>query len=287
MLKETKNNTILILGATGFIGNVLYKELLPYFDVYGTYFTENEFYEENQVFYKYDVEKDSILNILETVRPAYIISCLRGDFNAQIKAHKAICEYVNDNHHSRLLYISSATVFDGKFKLPSYENDKPLAESSYGKFKISVEKMLLEQIPAQTVILRLPIVLSVTSPRIVQLQQSIKHHANFEVFPNLIVSVTTANKIAQQVHYIINKNLDGIFHLASTDMVHHEDLFREITSKLSDKMPIFKSIFSSNEDRYLAILPRENKLPDEYQITTEEVIEECTLKDEIVSLKNT
>ena len=177
-------------------------------------------------------------------------------------------------------------VFDGKFKLPSYENDKPLAESDYGKFKISVERMLLKNIPAQTVILRLPIVLGFHSPRILQLRQAIKHKAAFEVYPNLTISITTADKVAQQIHYIISKELDGIFHLASYDMVHHEDLFREITSKMGNKTPIFKSVYRRNEDEYLAILPKKNQLPKNYQISVSEVIEDSTLSEEIATFKN-
>ena len=38
-------------------------------------------------------------------------------------------------------------------------------------------------------------------------------------------------------------------------------------------------------DRYLAILPKENKLPQNYRITIEEVISDSTLKDEITTLK--
>jgi len=68
-------------------------------------------------------------------------------------------------------------------------------------------------------------------------------------------------------------------------MIHHEDLFREITSKIGDNMPIFKSVFSSNEDRYKAILPKMNKLPRQYQITVSEVIEESSLNEEIASVK--
>lgn len=286
MTKEIKKNTILILGASGFIGNVLYRELLPYFDVFGTYNTKNEFFEQNKVFYRFCVEKDSVTKILSEVKPTYIISNIRGGFKSQLEAHREICDYVTANHESRLLYLSSAAVFDGKFKFPSYENDKPQAESDYGKFKISVEKILLEDIPAQTVILRLPLVLGATSPKMVQLQQSIKNHATFEVFPKLIISITTANKIAQQIHYIINKNLDGIFHLASTDMIHHEDLFIEITSKIGEKLPIFKSTYNSNDDSYLAILPKINILPEIYNITVAEVIDASTLNEEILTFKN-
>jgi dTDP-4-dehydrorhamnose reductase len=158
-------------------------------------------------------------------------------------------------------------------------------ESAYGNYKYAVERLLLESIPAQTAILRLPFVLGVHSPLLFQLRQAAKHRATFEVFPNLIITVTTADKIAQQVHYIINQGLDGIFHLASDDMVHHEDLFTEICEKIGSEMPIFKRVYRRNDDNYLAILPKHNKLPNAYRISVSEVIEACTLHQEISTYK--
>ena len=121
--------------------------------------------------------------------------------------------------------------------------------------------------------------------KILQVRQAIKHQAVFDVYPNLIISITTANTIAQQIHYIINKELTGIFHLTSNDLVHHQDLFTEICEKISNKTPIFKSIYNSNDDQYLAILPKHNILPTNYQTTVADVVENSTLED-LITLKN-
>ncbi len=278
-------NKILILGASGFIGNSLYKELLPYFDVYGTYNTANEQLQQNQVMYHFDVEKDDIDLILNDVQPNIIISSLRGEFKAQYKIHEQISAYVMTNDNCRVLFLSTVNVFDGKYNLPSYENDLLFAESDYGKFKISVERIFNELPKEKFAILRLPLVIGVNAPRIIQLKQTKKHHTSFEVYPNLIISVSTDNKIAQQIHYIINKNLFGIFHFASSDMIHHEELFVEISNLLELKNVIYKQTYTSNEDRYLAILPKKNKLPKAYRITVSEVINDITLKEEIITLK--
>lgn len=281
----TTKHTILILGASGFIGNVLYRELLTYFNTFGTYCEQEGLYGENQVFFKFCAEENNILEILANVQPTVIISALKGPYSALLKTHRELATYVAENHTSRILFLSSAKVFDGLYKFPSYENDTPRTESETGRHKLAIEKLLLEQIPAQTTILRLPMVLGVTSPRLIQLRQASKHRAAFEVYPNQIISITTVDKLAQQVHYIINQQLDGIFHLASEDVIHHEDLFRELCAKLGDVPPVFKSVFQRNEDSYLAILSKKNKLPTSYQITVSEVIDVCTLKEEISTFK--
>ena len=97
------------------------------------------------------------------------------------------------------LLLQKLDVFDGLFEYPSYENDTPKAESEYGRHKLTIERLLLENIPAQCVIIRLPMVLGVHSPRLIQLRQASKHKAAFEVFPKLIISITTADKVAQQI----------------------------------------------------------------------------------------
>ncbi len=285
MRKKLEKQRILILGGSGFVGNALYKELLSYFEVHCTYCQQHGAFSENQIFNKFCVEEDSMFLLLNEIQPTIIISAISGDFKCQLEAHQQIVNYALINDYCMVLYLSSSEVFDGKFRHPSYENDLTLSESALGKFKISVEKLLLETIPQQATILRLPMVLGINSPEIIHLRQCIRHNANFEVFPNMIITATTINKVCQQIHYIINQSLRGIFHLASNDMVHHEDLFREITSKMGDKMPIFKSVFSSNEEKYNAILPKENKLPNSQQITVSQVIEECSLNEEIMSIK--
>mgnify|MGYP000191591699 CR=1 FL=1 len=278
-------NKILILGASGFIGNNLYKELSPYFEVFGTYCNNHKCYAENQVFYKYSIEEDLLSPLLEETKPEVIIAAINGPFASQLEAYKEIYSYAQQHPACHILYISSAKVFDAVSKFPCYENDKVKTTSSSGKFKASAEKMLLENIPNQTAILRLPWVLGVNSPAIFQLRQTIKHCAAFEVFPKLVISATTINKVAQQVHYIINQRLIGIYHLASDDVIHHEDLFKEITAKMGGKQPIFKSVFSSNDDQYKAILPKHNILPKSHSIAIAQVIEECALNEEILLLK--
>lgn len=273
MLTPENKHRILILGASGFLGNALYKELCSYFKTFGTYCKPNTALEKNKHFFQYNVEEDDVFEILEAVKPSIIISALRGDFHAQTIAHQHIAEYLVLND-CKIIFLSSANVFDAYSKYPSYEDDKTLSESIYGHFKIKIENMLLRLPKRQVSIIRLPMVFGAQSPRIKEIKLNISEKEPIEIFPNLIMNVTTDFKVTQQIHYIINRNKSGVFHLGSTDLVHHDDFIKEIVALLPHTSIKFKHVFTTNEDRYLAVMPKHNKLPKHLQITSSEVLEE-------------
>ncbi len=266
-------HTVLILGASGFIGNALYKELCPYFNTFGTYNTSNKEFEYNQHFFQYNVEEDDIYTILEVVKPSIIISALRGDFSAQVIAHQHISEYIK-THQCKLIFLSSSNVFDAYSKYPSYELDKTLSESIYGHFKIKIENMLLRLPKMKVAILRIPMVFGNQCPRVKEIKQLLFNKEPIEIFPNIIMNVTTDYKITQQIHYIINRNKYGVFHLGSIDLVHHDEFIKDIVGLVSNNNAIYKQVFTTNQDRYLAVLPKYNKLPKHLQITSTKVLEE-------------
>ena len=273
-MKEINNkHRILILGASGFIGQALYKELCGYFRTFGTYCRDNYAFNKNQHYFQYNIEEDDIFEILDIGKPTIVISAIRGNFSAQIIAHQHITEYIIANN-SKLMFLSSANVFDAYSKFPSYENDKTLSHSMYGHFKIKIENMLLRLPKQYYTIIRLPMVFGAQSPRIQEIKFHIKEKIPFEVFPNLIMNVTTDTKVTQQIHYLINRNKKGIFHLGSEDLVHHDDFIKEIIASLNIKNPLLKQVYTTNDDRYLAVLSKENKLPKHLQLLSQEILTE-------------
>ena len=91
------------------------------------------------------------------------------------------------------------------------------------------------------------------------------------------MNVTTDNKVTQQIHYIINRNKSGIFHLGSRDLVHHDEFIKDIIHTLNYPIPVFKQVFTTNNDRYLAVLPKNNKLPKHLQIDSQEILTELSI----------
>lgn len=273
MMTPDNKHRILILGASGFIGNALYKELCSYFKTFGSYHVSNKTYESNKHFFQYSVEEDDVFEILEIVKPSIIISCLRGDFHAQVIAHQHMAEYVA-SHNCKIIFFSSANVFDAYSKYPSYEDDKTLSESIYGHFKIKIENMFLRLPKKKVIIVRLPMVFGTLSPRLREIKQHIEKKLPIELFPNLIMNVTTDFKMTQQIHYMINRNKYGVFHLGSSDLVHHDDFVKEMVALMTSSPVNYKQVYTTNEDRYLAVLPKTNKLPKHLQISSTELLEE-------------
>ncbi|TWO32863.1 sugar nucleotide-binding protein [Seonamhaeicola sediminis] len=269
--KESKHS-ILILGASGFLGNALYKELCSYFKTFGTYCVSNNLFEKNHHFFQYNFEEDDIYEILDIIKPTIIISALRGDFSKQVLLHQHLSEYVFAKK-VKLIFLSSANVFDAYSKYPSYENDKTLSNSIYGHFKIKIENMLLRLPKKQVAILRLPMVFGAQSPRVKEILKNIKDGEPVEVFPNLVMNVTSDDKLTQQIHYIINRNKSGVFHLGSNDLVHHDDFIKEIIETLTHQKAIYKRVYTTNEERYLAVLPKTNTLPKHLQMDSGHILE--------------
>ena len=125
-------------------------------------------------------------------------------------------------------------------------------------------------------ILRLPMVFGAQSPRTQEIKTQLAERIPIEIYPNSIINVTSDRQLTRQLHYLINRNKNGIFHLGSTDLTPHEEFIEQLVSGISDQhLPIWKRVYTSNQDRYLALLQRDNKLPKHLQFDTNQVLSDC------------
>lgn len=267
----------MILGASGFIGNALYKELCSYFDTYGTYNTNEKGFNKNQKFYEFDHETENVEILLQSLKPTVIVSALRGNFTSQVITHFSIIDYIAKND-CKLVFLSSSNVFDGFTNFPSYEYDKTLSMSVYGRFKIKIENALLRLPNHKYNILRLPMVFGANSPRVLEIKNKIEFGEPIEVFPNVVINATDISKLTQQIHYIINRKKQGVFHLGSNDLIHQHDLVTDIAKELGYKNPHLKQVYDSNFDRFLAVIPKDNLLPKNLQVSVLDVINATLIK---------
>ncbi len=265
-------NKILIVGASGYLGQALTKELSNYFDVYGTYCHQTQF-SKNKRFFAFDFTKERSEILLESLRPHIIIACVRGPFEAQLALHFELISFTKNNP-CRLLIFSSANVFDAFSNYPSYEHDKTLSESVYGRFKIKIENALMRLPKNKGIVARVPMLFGPKSPRILQIKTLLNTQKPIEIFPNLIINVASDRQLTRQIHYMLNRKKGGLFHLGSKDLIHHDEWMHRLVFHLEAKNPVYKHIFTTNQDRYLAVLPRDNALPKHLQYGFQDILDD-------------
>ena len=224
------------------------------------------------------MEKGGLEKILIKIKPKLIISSLRGGFKPQLEIHAFLANYIRKND-CRIMFLSSANVFDSFRHYPSYEYDKTLSESVYGHFKIKIENQLMQLPVGKFVIIRLPMIFGMNAPRTLEIDNAIKQKQAIEVFPNTIINVNSDIRLSQQIHYLINHKKTGIYHLGSTDLISHFDFIKTLVEKRHHQTGIYKQVFSSNTMRYLATLPKENKLPHHIQPSYTDILDDLTRTD--------
>ena len=83
-------NKILIFGGSSSIGNTIFKELNPFYDLYATYFTKNKFRSNKRYIY-YNLDNDPTI-LLEDFKPDIIISGLKGNFKNHLRYFEKIID---------------------------------------------------------------------------------------------------------------------------------------------------------------------------------------------------
>lgn len=136
-------NRVLILGGSGLVGKAIISEMnkSEEFQVYATYST-NPMPLNKYKSFKFNIEDAAnISNILNTLKPHSVISCLRGDYDKQLTLHIKAAEYLKQNN-GRLVFCSTANIFDNDTSKPHYEGDLQGSCTDYGQFKMNVKSEL-------------------------------------------------------------------------------------------------------------------------------------------------
>ncbi|WP_061809568.1 sugar nucleotide-binding protein [Rossellomorea vietnamensis] len=224
---------LLIFGASGLVGKALVEECKDSFDVYGTYTTRPvDLPHENQ--FQLEIsDTDQMKDMVKTLRPDSIISCLRGDFDQQLEFHRELAKEMQ-YRESTLYYFSTANVFDGDFTKHHTEEDAPNAASPYGQFKIECENLLQELLQERAVTIRIPQIWGKNSPRLDQIKSGIEEGA-IDVYSNLECNHLTDELLAKQLKYIILHHVKGVFHLGAVDMMAQSQFVEELVGNLTNK----------------------------------------------------
>lgn len=220
-------------------------------------------------------DPEGLLEVLRREDPDIVISTVRGDYQAQMVFHETLADWLTGKE-KRLLYVSTANVFDGNLSQPWTEADPPAAESDYGVFKQNCEAMLRRKLGEQLIIFRLPSVWAADCPRVRALKA---HSQNGELHHTICgdaVNVTITKQVADYAKYVLDHDLGGIFHVGTTDTVDYFAFEKLVCETLGIVPPEFE-IEEAGMQAYQAVLPTREEIPDEIQMTVAQVLEALRL----------
>lgn len=263
---------ILVLGASGFIGRAICNKLGPDYEVFGTYYS-NKVKLDNTMMVKLDISKDDMINnVLATVEPDIVISTLRGDFVYQIRAHENLAKYLSD-HGGRLIYLSTANVYDALTNKPHVESEPTGSNSDYGKFKITCENLLHEKMGPLATILRLPIVFGKESKRVTDIVSGLKRGAPLLIYRDYYISLHSDVLLAKQIEYLLEHDVEGILHLGSHDVIGYVEAMALLTKQLGYEGTPLRYERIQDQPYYLALTTERNALPVDLLFSSEQIIE--------------
>ena len=264
---------ILILGASGYAGACIKKVLKKGFEsVLGTYRTWKEEYRADSTMLQLELGDDRRLReVLNQCRPNVVISCVTGDFSQQMEAHKLVAEYLAAQGEGKLIYLSTANVFDGALEAPHFEQDAPKAASPYGKFKIACETCIRDRLGERCVIVRIPEIWGRGCPRLRKLLRAVQEGTPIQSYGNLFVNYTTNAQIAQWIAFFLERDLRGVFHIGTRDLREYTAFLRELLQALGLQPPAFQ-VEECGGPLYQAVLPSRKDIPDYLQFDVADVI---------------
>lgn len=267
---------ILLLGASGFVGKQVKKAVEQAgHEVLGTYCSQDAAYAQDTAFRRLDIAQEGALEaLLDEWQPELIISSLRAAFSVQRQAHETIADYLTEKKDGRLIFVSTANVFDADFSHSHTEEEQPDAESEYGLYKAECEAMLCKRLGERLAIIRIPMVWDRECPRIRQLRVAQQSGKRLPMWQGLLVNYATPQQIGAVIAYIIKENRHGVFHVGTDDLMDCYEFYRKIMEALCLHDVAFEMEILP-EIQYQAVVTKREGLPQECRLTVEQVLRQC------------
>lgn len=206
---------VLVLGASGYLGSEIVKQVSDGFELYLGSRTQIE-----GSFIKVDlIDYNSVKTALEKINPDVVIHVARlGDFDRDpIMARKItdnLCELVKKSS-ARLIYISSDAVFDGE-KGDYNEDDKTNPTTDYGKAKLAAENVV-ELSLEDYVIIRAGYIYGegagVGDKRTRKLLEEAKGGIAIKRFNDMYRTPIHVTKLAQVIWKLAKLDFSGVIHI--------------------------------------------------------------------------
>jgi dTDP-4-dehydrorhamnose reductase len=230
---------VLVIGATGFLGSHIYKQLSSEgMNVSGTYYRN-----QKPGLKRLNItNKEEVKEFFEENKPDLVVDCggIVGYAACKVdpaRAHEVNVDatgYIADackENNAKLVYISTASVFDGSKGSPYIENDttKPL-DAFYGGTNAEGEKKALELDGA--VVVRLMKLIGWSGSGGSFAEKAVAGNCGF--FDTTKLQYTLVDDVTKLIKRIAEKPIEfeGIYHLSSRDGYTQYELAKQIREGL-------------------------------------------------------
>ena len=237
---------ILIIGASGYIGNRCFKEFNydSEYEVFGTQFTSTR---NDLITLDYSKPKD-FFNLLSQIEPDVILWCgglknlsiTEKNYKLSLKQNfhsiKSVIKYQKLNKISNFIYLSSDYVFDG-IKGNYNHSDLPNPTTNYGKSKLLAENYIIENSSNYSII-RAGAIIGEGSVFFDWIVKSLSENKNLELYDNYFTPTPILN-LLEGIKVLAEHPMNKIFHISGRQKLSRFDfglLIKEHFSKSKSKL---------------------------------------------------
>ena len=250
------NMKLLVLGGSGLIGYSIIKKTVGIFDILSTY-NKNKIDIGRSVKLLLANEPTKVNNLIEQESPDLVIHAAgysNVDFceENQLEAHKLhvkateiilkACKRMN----SKLIYISTEYVFDGK-KGHFRETDPPNPLNYYGKSKLQAEKIVLTGNNDNTVLRTSVIYGSNPKGRFLNfVLENLRKSKEFFVYSDQYCNPTLIDDLINSIVKIIKIDAKGIYHTVGSSCLSRYQFARLIGKQFGYNVDLIKPILTAD-----------------------------------------
>ena len=251
-------NKILLIGASGFLGNYCFNKFKNYSDffVVGTCYNNL-----NDEFLKIDyTDKNIFLNFLKTQKPSCIIWCgglknltiTEKNYDLALEQNyypiKTIVQYQNINKNVKFIFISTDYVFDGingRYKVSDLMNPS----TKYGKSKAIAENHIILNSPNYS-ILRAGAIIGKGSKFFKWIIKKIKSSETIELY-NTYFSPTPIINVFKAIKFLLLDSNNGIYHVSGKERLNRFEFGLLIKKLINYSKSHLIKIENYNNDLYI------------------------------------
>ncbi len=250
---------LLIIGGSGLLGSTLTNYAQSEYEVHITYnknFPTNKFAKSTSI----DLinNRKKIIDLILLIKPDVVIHtaahpsvdiCEINHKIADLLHVDVTQDIVNicNSINSKLIYISTDAVFEGKLNKQYSENDKPNPINYYGKTKLEAEKIILNI--SRNVVLRTSVIYGWhTRSRFTNwILEYLKMKKLVDPFSDQYNTPTLVDDLAKSIIEIIKQEISGLYHATGKTCINRYEFALKLANQFGYDKNLIKSTTSDQK----------------------------------------